>query len=242
MELRHFRYVLAVAEELNFGRAAARLNMSQPPLSQQIRQIEEELGTQLFHRTKRTVALTEAGRVFVAGARTVLSEAERAAVAAVAASRGEIGELVVGTITSTDSKFYKAFVAVLQAFAARAPNVRLRLRQLNVQQQIDHLHTGQIHVGFVTLPMLDRRLASLVVQREPLAVALPERHPLAKRKTIPVQSLENEGHVLMPRHTNPGYYDFLTAFFRRHGVTFRVTDEADGLYTSLALVAAGRGV
>jgi DNA-binding transcriptional LysR family regulator len=242
MELRHLRYVVAVADELHFGRAANKLNMSQPPLSQAIRRVEDELGVALFHRTKRSVELTEAGKTFVAGAREVISQAERTAASAIAASRGEVGELVVATITSTDSGFYKALVTILRTFSRENPMVHLRLRQLNVAQQIEHLHASKIHVAFVTLPVLDSRLAMHVVHREPLAIAMPEDHPLAKHRAIPVRALADEPHVLMPRQSNAGYYDFLTGYFRKGGVTLRVSDESDGIYTSLALVAARRGI
>ena len=242
MELRHFRYVLAVAEELNFGRAAARLNMSQPPLSQQIRQVEEELGVRLFHRTRRVVELTDAGRAFVAGAREVISQVNRTGASAIAASRGEVGEITVATVTTTDSSFYKAFVTIVRAFAERNPMVQLRLRQLNTQQQLDALHTSRIDVAFVTLPVLDSRLEMHVVHREPLSIAMPQGHRLATESTVPVTALAGEPHILMPRHSNPGFHDLLTGYFRDRGVAFEVRDESDGIYTSLALVAAGRGI
>lgn len=242
MELRHLRYVVALAKELNFGRAAERLNISQPPLSQQIRQVEEELGVKLFHRTKRTVQLTEAGRVFVAGAREILAQMERTSAAAVATSRGEIGELTVGTVTTTDNGFYRIVVAILRAFAAQYPGVRLRLRTLTVQQQIEHLHDGRIDVGFVTMPILDPRLVTERVRGEPLAIAVPEGHPLTKMKAVPPAALAAEHVIVMSRHLNPGFYDLVVSFFRAAGFSMLMSDEADGIYTSLALVAAGRGV
>ena len=242
MELRHFRYVLAVAEELNFGRAAARLNMSQPPLSQQIRQIEKELGVRLFYRTKRVVELTDAGRAFVAGAGEVIAQVNRTAASAVAASRGEIGEITVATVTTTDSSFYKAFVTIVKAFGDHNPMVHLRLRQLNVQQQLDALHTSRIDVAFVTLPIVDSRLEIHVVHREPLSIAVPEGHRLAKYSAVPVTALAGEPHLIMPPRSNHGFYDLLTSYFRDCGVTLEIGDESDGIYTSLALVAAGRGI
>lgn len=242
MELRHLRYVVALAKELNFGRAAERLNISQPPLSQQIRQLEDELGVKLFHRTKRTVELTEAGRVFVAGAREILAQMERTAVAAVAASRGEIGELTVGTVTTTDNGFYRILIAILRAFSTQYPGVRLRLRTLNVQQQIENLHDGRIDVGFMTMPILDARLITERVRSEPLAIALPEGHALTKMKAIPPSALAAEHLIVMSRHLNPGFYDLVVSFFRAAGFSMLISDEADGIYTSLALVAAGRGV
>ena len=242
MELRHLRYVVALAKELNFGRAAERLNISQPPLSQQIRQIEDELGVQLFHRTRRTVELTEAGRVFVAGAREILAQMERTAAAAVAASRGEIGELTVGTVTTVDNGFHRILVAILRAFSAQYPGVRLRLRTLNVQQQVECLHDGRIDVGFMTMPILDGRLVTERVRGEALAVALPEGHALTRLKAIPPAALAAEHLIVMSRHLNPGFYDLVVSFFRAAGFSMLTSDEADGILSSLALVGAGRGV
>ena len=242
MELRHLRYVVAVASELNFGRAAEKLNMSQPPLSQQIRLLEEELGVKLFHRTKRAVSLTEPGRVFLAGAREILQQTERTAAAAVSASRGEIGELSVGTVTTTDSGFYQILVAVLRAFTGRCPGVRLRLQTLSVQQQMEALLSGRLDVGFSTLPILDARLVTEWVRTEPLAVALPEGHPLTKMKALPPAVLAPERIIVMSRYLNPAFFDLVVSFCRAAGFTTTVADEADGIYTSLALAAAGRGV
>jgi DNA-binding transcriptional LysR family regulator len=242
MELRHLRYVVALAKELNFRRAAERLNISQPPLSQQIRQTEDELGVRLFHRTKRTVELTEAGRVFVAGARDILAQFERVAAAAVAANRGEIGELTVGTVTTTDNGFYRILIAILRAFSVQYPGVRLRLRTLNVQQQIEYLHDGRIDVGFVTMPILDARLVTERVRSEPLAVALPEGHALTRMKAVPPAALAAEHLIVMSRHLNPGFYDLVISFFRAAGFSMMTSDEADGILSSLALVAAGRGI
>ena len=242
MELRHLRYVIALAKELNFGRAAERLNISQPPLSQQIRQVEDELGVKLFHRTKRTVELTEAGRVFVEGAREILALVERTAATAVAASRGEIGELTVGTVTTTDNGFYRILIAILRAFSTQYPDVRLRLRTLNVQQQLEYLHEGRIDVGFVTMPIADARLVTERVRGEPLAVALPEGHALTRTKAVAPAALAAEHLIVMSRHLNPGFYDLVISFFRAAGFSMITSDEADGILSSLALVAAGRGV
>jgi DNA-binding transcriptional LysR family regulator len=242
MELRHLRYVVAVAEELHFGRAAARLNMSQPPLSQQIRQLEEEIGTKLFRRTNRQVRLTEAGEAFVREARQILAQAEHAAKIAVQASKGEIGQLTVATVTSTDSGFFRIVVAILRAFAARYPNVRLVLRSLNPDQQIQALREGRIQIGFLTLPVEDEQLAIEWVCGEPLMLAMPENHPLAKRPRIPLRTLASEPHIMFSRSMFPGYYDLIVSSCRNEGFSLNIVHEADAIYTILALVAAGLGV
>src|SRR5262245_681883 len=153
MELRHLRYVLAVAEELHFGRAATRLNISQPPLSQQIRQLEEEIGATLFLRTNRQVRLTEAGEAFVREARQIIAQADHAAKVAVRASKGEVGQLTVATVTSTQSGFFKLIVDILRAYSAQYSNVRLMLRTMNSDQQVQALRDGRIQIGFVMLPV-----------------------------------------------------------------------------------------
>jgi DNA-binding transcriptional LysR family regulator len=242
MELRHLRYVVAVAEELNFGRAAERLGISQPPLSQQIRQVEDELGVRLFHRTKRRVQLTEPGAVFVENARLVLAQADHTVKATMRASRGEIGQLTIGTVTSTDSGFYAVLVEILQIFAKKYPTVRLALRTLSVEQQIQYLLEDRIQVGFVTLPVDDPALMIETVRREPLVVALPEDHPLARQRRILPRTLAAEPHVLCPRHLAPGYYDLVVSFFRSAGFSMNIAHEGDNIYTTLALVAAGLGV
>src|SRR5438552_6013045 len=133
MELRHLRYFLAVAEELHFGRAAVRLHISQPPLSQQIRRLEKELQTPLFHRTKRHVELTNAGRVFLGEARAIVAQAEHAAGAAQRASRGEVGQLLVGSAPWAD---FLSGAKIIRLFARRHPDVELELRDLTAAEQI----------------------------------------------------------------------------------------------------------
>ena len=242
MELRHLRYVIAVAEELHFGRAAARLNMSQPPLSQQIRQLEEEIGTRLFRRTNRLVRLTEAGEAFVREARQIIAHADHAAKIAVRASKGEIGQLTVATVTSTESGFFKVVVDILRAFASRYPNVRLVLRSLNPDQQVHALREGRIQVGFLTLPVEDEELEIEWVRGEPLMLALPERHPLAAKPTVPLRTLATEPHIMFSRTMFPGYYDLVVSSCRNAGFSLNIVHEADAIYTVLALVAAGLGV
>jgi DNA-binding transcriptional LysR family regulator len=242
MELRHLRYAVAVAEELHFGRAAARLHISQPPLSQQIRQLEDEIGTRLFRRTNRQVQLTEAGEAFVKEARAILAHSEFAARMARRASKGEIGQLTVGTVTSTDSGFFRIVVEILKVFASRYPDVRLILRSMNSEQQIRGLREGALDIGFLTLPVDDGELEIDWVRAEPLMLALPENHPLCKRKTIPLKMLGNERHVMYSRSMFPGYYDSIISACRKAGFSLNIVHEADAIYTMLALVAAGVGV
>lgn len=242
MELRHFRYAIAVAEELNFGRAAARLNMSQPPLSQQIRQIEDELGVRLFERTKRSVKLTPAGETFVAEARSILKHIDDAQKATVRTARGEVGTLMVGTVTSTDSGFYKAIVDILQRFAVRYPDIHVGLRTLSPAQQIQDVKDARLTVGFVNLPVDDPALEVRHVHSEPFVVALPKNHPLGRSQKVSARALAREPHVLCPRHLSPGYFDQVVSYFQKTGYPLNIVHEAaDNIYTTLALVAAGVG-
>jgi len=242
MELRHLRYVIAVAEELHFGRAAERLRISQPPLSQQIQQVEEELGVKLFERTKRSVTVTAAGEVFVSEARSILRHMDHVSSTTIRAARGEIGSLVVGTVTSTDSGYYKVLVDILRRFSSRYPDVHLGLRTLSVAQQVNDVKEDRLTVGFVTLPVNDPLLGVKKVYSEPLVVALPEKHRLAQHRRLSPRLIANEPHIAFPRHMNPGYVDSVTAYFRKAGCTLNILHEGDSLYTSLALVAAGVGI
>src|SRR5207245_341908 len=157
MELRHLRYFLAVAEELHFGRAAARLHISQPPLSQQIRRLEKELQAPLFHRTTRHVELTNAGRVFLGEARAVVAQAEQAAGTVQRASRGEIGQLVVGCALWAD---FLNGARIIRLFARRHPDVEVELRDLTAAEQISALEGGSIHVGILRPPVPSNALMS----------------------------------------------------------------------------------
>jgi DNA-binding transcriptional LysR family regulator len=238
VELRHLRYVIALAEELHFGRAARRLNMSQPPLSQQIRSLEEELGVKLFSRTKRQVMLTEAGIRFVDEARQVLAQVQHAAKVASRASSGEIGYLTVGTVTAEKT----VLVDTLRAFAHRYPDVHVELRSMSTVAQLEAVREGRLQVGFVILPVEESSLAVEPVVREPLVVALPENHRLASRRKIPLKALAGEGSILFPRAISPGYYDQIISVCRNAGFSLKIIHEMDNIYTALALVEAGLGV
>ena len=237
MELRHFRYAVAVADTLHFGQAAQRLHISQPPLSQQIRQLEEELGVTLFHRTKRQVQLTEAGRMFIAEARVILAQAEHAA--HVAHRVGELGQLIVAVAGPADSQI---FIDIFRTFAARHPSVRIALRNMSSSQQVEALREGRIHAGFVVTPIDDPALAAETVQHSPIAIALPRGHRLAARQQVPLTELAQERHIMFARHLGPQFFDAIVAACRDVGFTLNVVHEVDNLHTACALVAARLGV
>ncbi len=239
MELRHLRYFVAVAEELHFGRAARRLRMTQQPLSQQIRDLERELGVSLFRRTKRQVGLTEAGHAFLAEARGVLVSAGRAAEVARCAGRGEIGAFAVGF---NSYAIESVLPAALRAFRARSPAVRLDLRELTTGGQLDALREGQIDAGFVVLPVAAAHVTVEPIIREPFVAVLPASHPLAREARVPLRALRDDPFILVPRAWEPGFHDQCLALCQAAGFSPLVVQETEGKQTMLGLVAAGMGV
>jgi DNA-binding transcriptional LysR family regulator len=239
MELRHLRYVVTLAETLHFGRAAERLHLSQPPLSHQIRQLEEELRIKLFHRTKRQVQLTEAGRMFVQEARVILAQAAHAANLASRVNQGEVGQLTIGVAGPADAPI---FVQILRAFAQKHPKVRIVLRNMSSQDQTQAISEGRLHVGFVALPIDDASLATETVIRQPIMIALPLDHPLAKRHRVPLEALSGEPQIMFARSNGPRFFDAVLAACREAGFSMNIAHEVDNLYTACALVAAGLGV
>jgi DNA-binding transcriptional LysR family regulator len=239
MELRHLRYFVAVAEELHFGRAAIRLHMAQPPLSQQIRQLEEEIGVTLLDRTKRRVELTPAGRAFLEEARRTLGQAERAVRTAQRASRGETGHLAIGFVPTAD---LDVLPRVLALWRTRFPDVEVELYALSPGQQVEALREGRIQVGLLRPPIDDAGLTVEPIHREPLVAALPERHPLARRARIRLGDLHADAMILFPRDSSPSRYDMLVGVCRYAGFAPRVVHGEYTLPTNLALIAAGLGV
>jgi DNA-binding transcriptional LysR family regulator len=239
MELRHLRYFVAVAEELHFTRAATRLHIAQPPLSHQIRRLEQELGLALFNRTRRRVELTPAGRTFFAEAQHVLAQAERAVRVAQRAGRGEVGQLVIGFVPSADLGILPR---ALRLWSARFPHVEVELQPLLPDQQLEALRDGRIHVGLLRLPVDGRGLVVESIQREPLVAVLPKGHRAARRPRVRVADLQADSMILFPRRIAPGYHDLFVNACRRAGFVPRVAHETESIQTNLGLVAAGLGV
>jgi DNA-binding transcriptional LysR family regulator len=240
MELRHLRYFVAVATELHFGRAAKLLHISQPPLSTQIRALEDELGVRLLHRTRRQVSMTHAGKAFLQDARQILARAEQAILTARRAARGEIGELVVGFISVAD---YNLLPLVLREFRRRYPLVTLSLRELTTDAQIAELLEGRIDVGFLLPPVSESTIESVPILREPLIAAIPEHHQLAKVPgAIPLASLSSAPFIMTPRHMAPGLHDDIVSFCHGAGFSPHVIQEAVQMQTVISLVSADMGV
>jgi len=239
MELRSLRCFLAVAEELHFGRAAERVGVTQPSLSQQIARLERELGTSLFTRTSRQVRFTPAGRALLPGARRALTEADRAARAAREAAAGASGELAIGAIGSALNGVLPLFV---RAFAARSPGVAIDFRQLDTAEQLAALQDHRLDAGFIRSaePVPGLEISALL--SEPFVAVLPADHPLAARARVPLASLAAEPFVLWPRQVSIGFHDELIAACRQLGFSPQVRYEARGAETLLGLIAAGLGV
>jgi DNA-binding transcriptional LysR family regulator len=239
IELRHLRYFAILAQELHFGRAAARLGIAQPPLSQQIRRLESALGTRLLDRTSRRVQLTDAGSAFLVEAERVLAGLETAVEAARRTGRGESGELRVAFAATV---MFLALPQIIREFRSRYPRVHLDLREMPTGPQLDGLRAGNIEIGFVREPRPDPALEMVTVMREPLRIAVNRSHPLAARPTLAVKDLANEPFVLFPADLAPGLHAQVVALCRAAGFTPRIVEESRELYTSVSLVEAGVGV
>jgi DNA-binding transcriptional LysR family regulator len=241
MELRHLRYFVKVAEELNFSRAAERLNIAQPPLSQQIQRLERELGVPLFLRTKRRVALSDAGSGILDDARRTVALADEVADIARRTALGEVGILRLGF---SSAALYTMLPAVLRAFRSQFPRAVLNLMELSTEEQVRRLASGALDAGIVRLPIenVSKSLTTRSILREPLAVAMPRDHRLAKRPAVPIRALAAERFVVFPRHVAPGLYDQIMSLCSSGGFRPIVAQEAGEIPTIISLVAAGLGI
>ncbi len=240
MELRHLRYALAVAEDLNFNRAAERLHVSQSALSKQVRELEEELGIDLFKRDKRKVEITEAGRLFLAEARRTLDQAEHARETARRAARGEIGSLHVGVEASS---IYLPVSTRIQKFRATCPNVAVHVHELPSLQQLDALTDGTLDIGFIVQPIaVGRQFNFRPVFHEALFAALPVGHPLAERSRITLPELADDNFLFVPETLGCGFHNLVADLFKREGMAPCVVRETTQFQTLLSFVSQAMGV
>lgn len=244
MELRQFRYFIAVAEELHFSRAAERLNIGQPPLSLQIQAIERELGVMLLRRTRRKVELTHAGKLFLDEARSALAQANRAVETAKRAARGEIGTLRLSFTTS--APLTSVFARAIRSFREARPEVHLELRIRTSQQILDGIRTEAIEVGLIrpsSRTPIPEGVQASVMHRDRLMLVLPAGHPLAAgRHAVPLAALAAQPFVLRPRGTGAGFYEQVLDLCEGAGFTPAIVQEAPEPPTTLGLVAAGLGI
>jgi LysR family hca operon transcriptional activator len=238
MELRHLRYFVAVAEELNFTRAAERLNTAQPSLSQQIKQLEQHLGVQLLNRSKRYVALTEGGRVFLAEAKEILARLDRAVQRAARAQQGKSVELSIGVVPAAEIKILPKLIPLLER---SLPKVRLVFHNLPSAEQKRLLATGSLDVGLLRGPLDDPRLEVEDVLWEVLVVGLPARHPLARKKAVGIRQLNDLPFIMVSREGSPELHAAVQAFCERSGLHPRVAQQADNVLGNLNMIRAGIG-
>jgi DNA-binding transcriptional LysR family regulator len=243
MELRHLRYFVVLAEELHFGRAAARLGISQPPLSQQIKILEDLLSVRLVNRTNRRVELTQAGRLFQAEARATLERAERAVSVATRAQRGELGELRIGMFPS--APLLSRIGDAILTFRKHFPGVQLVLNEIESHQQTQGLMEGREHVAIVrsaAAPILPAELQATELLQEPFRVMMRSDHPLAKRRRILIGELAQESFVFYGERMGKTLPHQVLVLCRSAGFEPRIGQLANGNATITGLVAAGLGI
>jgi DNA-binding transcriptional LysR family regulator len=244
MELRHLRYFVAVAEEGHITRAAERLGIQQPPLSQQIRALESELGTTLFRRNPRGVELTQAGDVLLAAARGVLEQVDRAVTATRRAARGEVGRIGLGFTSS--ASFHPFVPAMIRAYRDAYPLVALTLEESGTSELVDALLHRRLDAAFVRSPIgAAAGIAAHSILEEPMIAALLAGSPLAAgsaKRPLSLASLAGETFILYRRPLGPGLHDAIIAACQRAGYSPNIGQEAPRMLATLSLVAAGLGV
>lgn len=239
MEMRQLKYFVAVAEERSFGRAAKRLHMSQPPLSTQIKGLEEELGVKLLDRSTRRVDLTDSGRTFLVRAREILSAVEEAGAEARGAGLGVRGRLEIGFVSSATLSLLPP---ALRLFRERFGEVELDLRELASVEQLEALYEGEIRVGLVRLPLRAPEIRLEPILREPLLVALPIGHPLEDRGSITLEEVAELPLIFFQRRLEPGSHDQIVELLGRVGALPKVAQYSVHLQTVIGLVASGIGI
>ncbi|WP_338452793.1 LysR family transcriptional regulator [Niallia oryzisoli] len=239
MELRQIEYFIVVAEELHFGRAAKRLQMTQPPLSQQILQLERELGVKLFERSKRHVGLTNAGKVFLQEVRQILPQLEQAKAAALRAQMGMLGRLVIGFVGSAT---FDILPIIVREFQEQFPNVDLVLREMATPMQIEAFHKKEIDIGFVRTPVVDPLISLMSVNQETCIAVVPKLHPLAKCTSISMGDLSTERFILVEREVWSSWYDDIITKCRDAGFSPIIRQDVKEIQTAVGLVAAGLGI
>jgi len=242
MELRHLRYFVAVAETENVSRAALKLHVSQPALSRQVRDLEDELGFLLLERTAKSVALTEAGQKFLTEARAVLQRVEEAVTKTRAVAMGCAGELHVGYSPTPTAKILPP---TLRAFQAQMPKVRVKLHDLSTGEMLEELREGTLQVAFIVRPRKSISLSGLRFEellRDPVKLAVSPQHRLARLRTISLTEAVKEPFVAYSQEDYPDYHENLEAAFATIKAKPRIVEEHDGVSSLIPAVEAGAGV
>lgn len=239
MEIRQIRYFLAVAEELHFTRAADKLHVAQPALSQQIRQLEEEIGAKLLERTNRRVELTPAGELFRKRALGAMEQLHRAAAEAGQEGRGEAGSLSVGFVSSA---VWGVLPAMLRQFRKTAPLAEIELRELDPAQQLQDIRERRLDLGMMHAVLDQPELSTVVISRDRLIVALPEKHQAAGKPGVSLKSLAGETFLIPKRHASAGFHELVIAACNQAGFVPARTQATRLLQTAVGLVAGGAGI
>lgn len=239
MDRRRLTSFLALGEELHFDRAARRCHLTQPAISQQLRQLEDQLGVKLLYRTKRSVSLTRAGETFMVEARRIVGQMDHAAERARRIERGEVGEIVVGV---TAPALYIVFPEIVARFADLQPHVRLVPREMTTFEQEEALRAGEIQVGILHPPLVDETLVCREIGRTPFDVVLSERNPLAAKADLSLADLARERFILFPRRIGPRLYDTILGMCAEVGFSPEAIMEAHPAQSIVALAACNFGV
>jgi LysR family transcriptional regulator, benzoate and cis,cis-muconate-responsive activator of ben and cat genes len=241
MELRHLRYFAAAAAEENVSRAALKLHVSQPGVSRQIRDLEDEIGFQLFERSAKSLRLTEPGKIFLTEALAILRHADEAVKKARAAIGGRQGEIHIGYAPSLTVQILPP---MLRAFQGKFPNVRAALHDLSTEEMVTQLGNGKLQVALMVKPegKMLRGLDFQELARYPIRAAVTPKHPFARLKTVNLIQIAREPLIGYSREDYPEYHDMLAALFKTAGRKLRIAEEHDGVTSIVAAVESGRGL
>jgi DNA-binding transcriptional LysR family regulator len=242
MDLKRLKSMTVLAEELHFGRAAERLGIAQPALTQQIQSLERDIGVQLFLRTKRSVRLTISGQVMLSEAVRTLQQAERTLLVAKQAGRGQLGHIEIGFVGS--AVFSGVLAGAIARYRAVNPLVEFRLNELGILQQLQDVASGQLDVGIIRLPVKSAapELTISAIYRDPIILAIPARHPLAKLKAVPAGRLRNEPFVAVQIQEGVGFNAQVAELCAVAGLTPQITQRAGQFTALVGMVAGGLGL
>ncbi|WP_027721130.1 LysR family transcriptional regulator [Maridesulfovibrio zosterae] len=240
MELRQLRYFVAVAEELHFGRAARRVHIAQPPFSQQIKSLEEEIGARLLERNSRKVWLTNEGRYFYRQAVSILEQAQEAASTVARMSKGEYGNIKVGfTETAMDSLLPEA----VRSFSSKYPGVSVQFSQFGTSNQLENIRSGKLDLGFSTIfHYAMEELSSVKLFSKKHILAVPEDHIFTQKDSVSLEEIAQENLIMFPRAGQPDLHDAIMKMFTSKGFSPAISQEISGLSGASALIASGMGV
>ena len=237
MELPHLRYFITVAEELSFSKAALKLHTAQPSLSQQIKDLEDDIGVQLFHRTKRKVELTEEGLVFLEQARLTLTQADKAITMARQVAAAKVQYLKIGFVPSAEIRI---FPYILPRLRVKLPKLQIRTLNLKESDQIAELKKGDLDIIFINQEFQNEVFASQLILKEPLVFMLPKQHPLAQLTEIPVEQLNGLAITVLSQKLSQPLFDTITQYIEQRQIQFQTISETNSIAESIQTVHSGQ--